>query len=77
MNNLIQMLIKQKFQNIPSQMMSQLENQLKRTNPKAFQEFQKARQNNVDPNEYLSKVTGNFNKQQKEQWDSMMSSLRG
>ena len=41
-------------------------------NPQAYQEFQKAKQNNDDPNEYLSKVVGGFTPQQKQNWDSMM-----
>lgn len=53
-------------------MMSQLENQLKRVNPQAYKEFQEARKNNEDPEEYLNKITGNFNPQQKEQWNSIM-----
>lgn len=52
--------------------MSQLENQLKRVNPQAYKEFQEARKNNEDPEEYLNKITGNFNPQQKEQWNSIM-----
>lgn len=50
--------------------------QLKRVNPQAFQEFQKARQNNVNPNEYLNNVINNFNSQQKEQWQNMMSQFQ-
>lgn len=53
-------------------MMSQLENQLKRVNPQAYKEFLEARKNNEDPEEYLNKITGNFNPQQKEQWNSIM-----
>lgn len=52
--------------------MSQLEAQLKRANPQAYQEFQKARENKEDPQEYLNKVVGGFNPQQKQQWDSLM-----
>lgn len=64
----------QKLQKIPQQMISQLENQLKRVNPQAFQEFQKAKQNNENPNEYLNKIVGGFSPEQKEQWNAMMSS---
>ena len=41
-------------------------------NPQAYREFQQARKNNVNPNEYLNKVVGGFNPQQKQQWDSMI-----
>lgn len=61
-----------KIQQIPQQMMNQLEQQLKRVNPQAFQEFQKARENNENPNEYLNKVVNGFTPQQKQQWESMM-----
>ena len=75
MNNLIQMLLQQKIQQVPQGLMKQLENQLKRSNPQAFQEFQKARNNGENPNEYLNKITGNFNPRQKEQWDAMMQGI--
>jgi hypothetical protein len=52
--------------------MKQLENQLKRVNPQAYNEFQQARKNNDDPKEYLNKVTNDFSPEQKQQWDSMM-----
>ena len=38
-----------------------------------YQEFQQARKNNVNPQEYLNKIVDNFNPQQKEQWKQMMS----
>lgn len=44
-------------------------------NPQAFQEFQKARNNGENPNEYLNKITSNFSPTQKEQWDSMMRGI--
>ena len=73
MNNLIQMLMQNKLQQVPQQVMSQLENQVKRANPQAYQEFQQARKNNDDPNEYLNKVVGGFNPQQRQQWNSMFN----
>lgn len=42
------------------------------TNPQAYQEFQQARKENKDPNEYLNQITNGFNPQQKKQWESMM-----
>lgn len=72
MNQMLQMLMQNKLQQIPQQLMSQLENQLKRVNPQAYQEFQQARKNNDDPQEYLNKITNGFNDQQKQQWNSMM-----
>jgi len=41
-------------------------------NPQAFKEFQQARKDNLNPEEYLNKIVGGFNPQQKQQWDSMM-----
>jgi hypothetical protein len=52
--------------------MKQLESQLKRTNPQAFKEYQQARKNNDDPNEYLNKVINNFSPEQRQQWDMMV-----
>lgn len=72
MNNLLQMLMNQKLQQVPQQVMNQLESQLKRANPQVYQEFQQARKNNVDPNEYLNQVMGNFSPAQKQQWQQMM-----
>ena len=75
MNNLLQMMIQNKMKQIPQTMMKQLETQLKRVNPQAYQEFQQARKNNNDPNEYLNKVVNGFNPQQREQWNSMMGMI--
>ena len=77
MNGLIQMLMQNKLQQIPQGMMNQLEQQLKARNPQAFQEYQQARKNNVNPNEYLNKVTSRFNPQQKEQLQQMMNNING
>ena len=44
-------------------------------NPQAYKEFQQARKDNVDPNEYLNKVTGNFNDKQRQSWNQMMSNF--
>ena len=73
--NILQMLLQQKIQQIPSGMMKQMENQLKRVNPQAFQEYQQARKDNTDPNEYLNRITSNFSPQMKEQWNTMMSGI--
>ena len=59
----------------PQKMMGQLEQQLKRVNPQAYQQFQNARKNNEDPNVFLNNIVNGFNPQQKQQWDSMMSQL--
>lgn len=72
MNNFLQMIMQNRFQQMPQQLMSQLESQLKRVNPQAYQEFQQARKNNENPQEYLNKVTGGFNPQQRQQWNNMM-----
>ena len=75
MMNILQMLLNQKIQQIPTGMMQKLESQLKRVNPQAFKEYQEAKQNKVNPNEYLNKITNNFNPQMKQQWESMMSGI--
>ena len=75
MNNLLQMLLSNKMQQIPQNLMSQLENQLKRKNPQAFKEYQQARKDNVDPNEYLNKIVNGFNPQQKKDWDNLMQGI--
>lgn len=41
-------------------------------NPQAYKDFIQAKKDNVDPNEYLSKVVGGFNPQKRQQWDNMM-----
>ena len=69
---MLQMLFNQKMKQMPQQLMGQLERQLKVRNPQAYQEFQKARQNNVNPQEYLNKVVGGFNPQQRQEWNNMM-----
>ena len=43
--------------------------------PQAFKDYQEAKQNNVNPNEYLNKITSGFNPQMKQQWDSMMKGI--
>ena len=75
MNNVIQMLFNQKLQQIPKQTMNQLEQQLKARNPQAYQEFQQARKNNSNPNEYLNKVVNGFTPEKQQQWNSMMSGI--
>ena len=45
------------------------------TNPQVYKEFQEARQSNINPQEYLNKITSGFNKEQKEQWDMLMSGI--
>ena len=45
------------------------------TNPQAFKELEEARKNNVDPQEYLNKITGAYSKEQKEEWDMLMQSI--
>ena len=67
----------QKMKQIPQQLMNQLEQQLKRTNPHAYQEFQQARKNNEDPQAYLNKIPGGFSPQQQQEWNSMMGNFNG
>lgn len=40
-----------------------------------FKEYQEARQNKTDPNEYLNKITSNFSPEMKQQWDAMMNGI--
>lgn len=75
MNNIIQMMMQNMMKQAPQKMMNQLEQQLKRINPQAYQEFQTARKNNEDPNEYLNKIMNNFNPEQKQQWDTIMNNF--
>ena len=63
------------MQQIPQGMINQLEMQLKRINPQAYNEVQQAIKNNENPNEYLNKVIGGFNPQQKQQWDNMTKGI--
>lgn len=75
MNQLLQMIFSQKMSQLPQGIMKQLEQQLKRVNPQAYQEFQQARKNNDDPKEYLNKVTNNFSEEQKQQWSNMINGI--
>ena len=52
-------------------MMTQLEQQLKRTNPQAYKKYQEARKSN-NPNDLLNETVNNFNPQQKQQWNNIM-----
>ena len=45
------------------------------TNPQIYKEFQEARNNNMNPQEYLNKITSNFNEQQKQQWEMMTKGI--
>ena len=42
-------------------------------NPQAYQEFQQARKNNQDPNEYFNKVYNQFSPEQQQNWNNIMS----
>lgn len=76
MNGLIQMLIQNKLQKIPQQTMTQLEQQLKRTSPQAYQKYQEAKKNN-NPNDLLNETINGFNPNQKQEWDNMMGLFNG
>ena len=76
MNNIIQMLLNQKMKQIPKGMINQLERQLKRVNPQAYQEFQQARKDN-NPEEMLNKTINNFSPEQKKEWEQIMSQFGG
>ena len=72
MNQLMQMILQQRLQQIPQGMMTQMEQQLKRTNPQMYQRYQKAKQNNEDPNTLLDEIVGGFDTQKRQQWDGLM-----
>ena len=72
MNQMFQILIQNKLQQIPRQMMTRLEQQLKMVSPEAFQRYQEAKQNNEDPNKLLNETINGFNPQQRQQWDNMV-----
>lgn len=47
------------------------------SNPQVYQEFQQARKNNDDPNEYLNKIVNGFEQGKKQQWNNIMSQFNG
>jgi hypothetical protein len=75
MNNMMQMIMNNLMNQAPQKMTSQLEQQLKRISPQAYQEYQQARKNN-NPEELLNQTVNGFNPQQRQQWDSMMGGLQ-
>ena len=50
--------------------------QLKRVNPQAYQQFQQARKNNEDPNEFLNNIVNNFSPEQRQQWQQLMGNIQ-
>lgn len=52
-----------------------MENQLKRRNPQAFKQYQQARKNNVNPEDYLNQIVNGFSPEQKQQWDVFMKGI--
>jgi hypothetical protein len=73
---MFQMMIQNKMQQIPQQMMGQLEQQLKRANPQMFKRYQDAKNSN-NPNDLLNETINKFNPQQRQQWDNMMGMFNG
>lgn len=45
------------------------------TNPQVYKEFQEARKNNVNPQEYLNKITNGYNNEQKQEWNNIMNQI--
>ena len=45
------------------------------TNPQIYKEFQEAKNSNMNPQEYLNKITNNFNDAQKQQWNTLMNGI--
>ena len=74
--NILQMMMQNLMKQAPQKMMGQLEQQLKRINPQMYKDYQEARQNNVNPNEYLNKITNGFNQQQKDQWNNLINGIK-
>lgn len=52
-----------------------MENQLKRRNPQAFKNYQQARKDNVNPQEYLNKIVNGFSPEQKQSWDAFINGI--
>ena len=75
MNNILQMILKNKMQQIPQSLMQQLEQQLKARNPQAFQKYQEARKNN-NPNNLLNETVNNFNPSQKQEWNNIVQMFK-
>lgn len=44
-------------------------------NPQAFKEYQQARKDNRDPNEYLNEIINGYTPEQKKEWDEMMQGI--
>lgn len=72
MNQMLQMLMQNKMQQIPQGMMKQMEQRLKAQNPQAYKRYQQARKDN-NPNDLLNETVNNFSPQQKQQWEQFMS----
>lgn len=68
---MLKMLMQNKMQQIPQQLISQMEKNLKATNPQAFQRYQEARKNN-NPQDLLNETVNGFNPQQRKQWEQIM-----
>lgn len=77
MFQMLQMLLQQKIKQIPNGMIQQLEKQLKARNPQAFKEYQQARENKVNPEEYLNQIVNRFTPEQKQEWNNTMNQLNG
>ena len=60
---MLQMMIQNKIQQIPQGMITQMEQQLKRTNPQAFQKYQQARKDN---NKMIARLYDEVEKKYKE-----------
>lgn len=71
MMQMLQMMMQNKVQQIPQNLMNQMEQQLKRANPQAYKKYQQARKNN-NPNDLLNETINGFNPQQRQQWESIM-----
>lgn len=68
---MLQMLMQNKLQQIPQQMITRMERQLKARNPEAFKKYQEARKNN-NPNDLLNETVNGFNPQQRQEWEQIM-----
>ena len=56
--------------------MKQMEQQFKRINPQAFKEYQQAKKDNINPNEYLNSTINGFTPEKKQQWNTMMQQFK-
>ena len=66
--NLINQMANYYMNNQVQNLTNQLEERLKQTDPQMYQVYQTARQNNVNPNDFLKQLTGNYDEATKKRF---------